>query len=282
MIMIAAYRALTCTLYYLGDFGTSRQYAIRGVQIWRSGSVQSYPEEHFTPVVSCLLWGAMSEWELGQIASCHAMMDEGISIATELNDKSSLALALVSAANLAANERNPAEVDRLASEIIELSTRHNFLHWLAVGAIYRGWARSASGDTAEGMAWIEQGIRDYRATGAVVALPYYLGLKAEALHLADHTSEALDAISEAEALAERFEQRVYCVEPHRLRGAFLAARNIRCFSRFFVLQFRHVGSAKERSEQFSPGEVLSRVFCLWPQAESEPPQERHPHSVGCR
>jgi predicted ATPase len=151
------------------------------------------------------------------------MMDEGISIATELNDKSSLALALVSAANLAANERKPAEVDRLASELIELSTRQNFAHWLAVGVIYRGWAHSASGDTAEGIAWIAHGIRDYRATGALVALPYYLGLKAEALRLADHTSEALESISEAEALAERFEQRVYCAGLHRLRAVFLAA-----------------------------------------------------------
>ena len=40
----------------------------------------------------------------------------------------------------------------------------------------RGWARSASGSPVEGIAWIEQGIRDYWATGAVVALPYYLGL----------------------------------------------------------------------------------------------------------
>ena len=133
-----------------------------------------------------------------------------------------LAMALAWAAGLAANERNPAEVDRLASDLIELSTRHNFVYWLAIGAIYRGWARSASGDTAEGIPWIEQGIRDYRATGAVLGLPYYLGLKAEALHLADRTSEALEAINEAEALAERFEQRDYGAELHRLRGVFLA------------------------------------------------------------
>src|SRR5262249_47905222 len=78
-VMIGAYRALACTLYYLGDFGMSQQYAMRGVQIWCSGSVQSQPEEHFAPVVSCLVWGAMSEWEFGEIASCHAMIDEGIS-----------------------------------------------------------------------------------------------------------------------------------------------------------------------------------------------------------
>jgi hypothetical protein len=29
--------------YYLGDFGTSRQYAMRGVQIWRSGRQAEKP-----------------------------------------------------------------------------------------------------------------------------------------------------------------------------------------------------------------------------------------------
>ena len=64
------------------------------------------------------------------------------------------------AACLAYYERNPAEVERLASDVIELSTRHNFAFWLAGGSILRGWARSASGDTAEGISWIEEGIRD--------------------------------------------------------------------------------------------------------------------------
>jgi hypothetical protein len=44
----------------------------------------------------------------------------------------------------------------------------------------------------------------------------------QALHLADGTSEALEAIREAEALAERFEGRWWSAELHRLRGVFLA------------------------------------------------------------
>jgi hypothetical protein len=84
-------------------------------------------------------------------------------------------------------------------------------------------ARSASGDAVEGISWIGDGIDDWRATGAMVGVPYYLALKAEALYLALRTSEALEAISEAEALAERFEERWWCAELHRLRGVFLAA-----------------------------------------------------------
>ena len=114
-------------------------------------------------------------------------------------------------------------MERLASDLIELSTRQSFAHWLALGKIFRGWARSASGDTAEGISWIEDGIEDYRATGSMLCVPYFLALKAEALHLADRTSEALEAIKEAEALVERSEERWWCAELYRLRGVFLAA-----------------------------------------------------------
>src|SRR5258708_20769061 len=102
-------------------------------------------------------------------------------------------MALGWAANLGCAERNHAEVDRLASDMIDLSTRHNFALGLALGAIYRGWARSGSGNTAEGIPWIEQGIRDLRATGTVLDLSGKLARKAEALQLADRTSEALMA-----------------------------------------------------------------------------------------
>jgi predicted ATPase len=59
--------------------------------------------------------------------------------------------------------------------------------------------------------------------GAVLDVPYYLALKAEALYLAHRTSEALETIREAEALAERFEGRWWSAELHRLRGVFLTA-----------------------------------------------------------
>ena len=74
-LMIGAYAALAATLFFLGDFESARQYAMHGVQIWRSGGVQSHPEDVDTPVVGCLCHGALSEWHLGEIASCQANMD---------------------------------------------------------------------------------------------------------------------------------------------------------------------------------------------------------------
>jgi hypothetical protein len=83
-LMIGAYNALACTLHFLGEFESAREYAMRGVQIWRAGNVQSYAEEIHSPVVTCLCYGGMSEWHLGEIASCRMAIAEAISIAKEL------------------------------------------------------------------------------------------------------------------------------------------------------------------------------------------------------
>ena len=222
-LMVGAYHVLSATLYFLGDFEAARQDARRGLQIWGSGAVQSLVEEVYTPSVICLLFEALADWHLGEITSCEETITQAISLAKELNDTHALAVDLLWAAIVGHLERNPARVARLASDLIELCTRQNFAVWLPGGEILRGWARSASGETGEGIAWIEDGIRDYRAIGAMVRMPYFLALKAEALYFAGHVSEALETINEADAMAERREERWWSAELHRLRAVFLVA-----------------------------------------------------------
>ena len=73
------------------------------------------------------------------------------------------------------------------------------------------------------IASIEDGIADCQVTESLLLVPYWLALKAEASHLADRTSEALEAIREAETLVETSEARWWCAELHRLRGVLLTA-----------------------------------------------------------
>jgi predicted ATPase len=194
-----------------------------GVQLWRSSGVRSPLEEFDAQPVACLFHEALNEWHFGETGSCNVTMAEAISLARELNDVHGLAVALFMAAHLAHYQDNPAQVERLTSDLIELSTRQNFALWLAGGEIFRGWARSASSDTAQGISLIEHGIEDWRATGAMLYIPFWLALKAEALHIAGRTLEALEAIEEALALTKRSEERWWCAEMYRLRGVFLTA-----------------------------------------------------------
>jgi predicted ATPase len=222
-LMIGAYRALAGTLYFLGDFDNAQRHATRGVEIWRTGHVECEIEEVTANPVACLYYKALCEWHFGEIASSQATIAEAISLAHELNDMQALVLALYWAAFLAYCEHNPAEVERCASNMIELSTRQNFATWLPHASVLRGWARAIFGGTVEGISWIEDGLKETRATGVMLTVPFLLALKAETLHLADRTVEALEAIREAEALVERFENRYWSAELLRLRGVFLSS-----------------------------------------------------------
>jgi serine/threonine protein kinase len=229
-MMIGAYCTLAGPLYFMGEFDAARQYASRGVQLWRKGSIPSQVGEVSAsevllnaPTVSCLCLEALCKWHLGEIDSGTITMGEAISLAKEMDNAYALTESLFFAAMLGYFDRNLAEVERLTSDLIKLSTHHHFALYLAGGEILRGGAYSASSNLAEGIWWIEHGIQNWQATGATLALPLWLALKAEALHLADRTCQALEAIREAEALAERFEEGLWSAELLRLRGVFHAA-----------------------------------------------------------
>jgi predicted ATPase len=238
-LLVGAYNALAGTLYFMGDFESAHRYAMRGAQIWRSEGVQSHKraakllpgstdavdgvQEVGASPVSVLCYEAQAKWHLGEIAASQTIVAEAISLAKEMNDMHGLVVALWHAALFGYYQGNPAEVERVVSKSIELSTRHHFAHWLPQGEVLRGWARSTSGDITEGISRIVDGIEDFRATGALRGLPFFLALKAEALQLADRTFEALEAIGEAEGLVERSEEHLWDSDLHRLRGVLLTA-----------------------------------------------------------
>jgi tetratricopeptide (TPR) repeat protein len=222
-IMLGACQALVSTLYYLGEFEAARQFARRGVELWRSGSLPSHADDLDAPFVVCLCYEALCGWHFGEIAACQVAMAEAVSLAKALKDANTVAVAVYFATYLARYLGNPAEVKRLATELVELATRQHFALWEACGVIFRSWACSASGDSAQGLAGIEDGVRAYRGTGSMLSLPYWLALKAEALHLAHRTSEGLEAIGEAATFAQRTGVSECLAELYRLRGMFLAA-----------------------------------------------------------
>ena len=70
---------------------------------------------------------------------------------------------------------------------------------------------------------MHDGIEELRTSGALLPVPSLLASKAEALYLANRTSEALDTIDEAETLVEKTEARWWSAEFYRLRAIFLTA-----------------------------------------------------------
>ena len=220
-LSMKAYMALAATLYYLGEFQAAHDYAAKGVAVWRSGEGKSQFEEIDAPEIAMLCHQALCQWHFGDALSSRANMAEAISVAKEFQDRHGLAVALFHAAVLAYREHNLQEVERLASELVELSTRQNFAHFLAVGTVLLGWARSVAGNTLQGISWLEDGIEHLRASGSLLGMLSMLPLKAEALHLAGRNSQAMETLNEAEALVEASGGSWWCAELSRLRAILL-------------------------------------------------------------
>jgi predicted ATPase len=84
--------------------------------------------------------------------------------------------------------------------------------------ILRGWALVEQGQEDEGLAQLRQGLITYRATGAELERPHWLGLMAEACAKTGRMEEALRAVSEALTAIEHNGIRYYEPELNRLEG----------------------------------------------------------------
>jgi tetratricopeptide (TPR) repeat protein len=220
-LLMKAYMALAATLYYLGKFESAHEYAAKGVAMWRSGEGKSQFEEIDTPEIAMLCHKALCEWHFGETNLSRTTIVEAISVAEEFQDGHGLAVALFHASVLAYREHNLEELERRASELVELATRQNFAHFVAVGTVLLGWARSVAGNSTQGISWIQDGMERLRTSGSMLGMLSMLALKAEALHLAGRTSEALEAINEAEVLVDASGGSWWCAELSRLRAIFL-------------------------------------------------------------
>jgi len=102
-----------------------------------------------------------------------------------------------------------------------LSTEHGFIFWLAVANIRHGWAMAERGCNQEAIAQIQEGLAAHRAAGAEVERPQDLSLLAEAYMKTGRLDDGLSALTEALAVADEREARVYDAETHRLKGELL-------------------------------------------------------------
>jgi predicted ATPase len=110
----------------------------------------------------------------------------------------------------------------LAEAAISLATEHGLIFWRAWGAIIREAMRIRQGQAdSETMAELRQNLAIYRATGAVVGLPYLLSLLAEALGRTEQPAEGLSLLAEAQSVVAETEHRTWEAELYRLQGELL-------------------------------------------------------------
>ena len=108
----------------------------------------------------------------------------------------------------------------------QLCEEHEFVHYLAMALILRGWASAQRGEFEKGIAEIQEGLEKERATDALLYELYTLGLLADACITNERYGQAFDFLDQAQLrLDEDNSERFYAAEIYRLLGeAYLWSR----------------------------------------------------------
>ena len=112
-----------------------------------------------------------------------------------------------------------ASVVAQADAVIAYCEEHEFVHYVAMAQILRGWARAQQGEFEKGIAEIREGLEKERATGALVFDSYSLGLLADACIKNKRYEQAFEFLGQAQLrLDAENTERFYAAEIYRLLG----------------------------------------------------------------
>jgi predicted ATPase len=223
-LLLEAHRALGTTLSYLGEF-------VAGLAHFTQSRPLYDPQQHRSHTVRyaqdsgviCLAYMSEVLWYLGYPDQALRMSQEALALARELAHPFSLAFALNFAGALYHFLRDGPAVQERAEAAIAVASEQGFIVWLVQGRVLRGWGLSEQGQGTEGIVQMRAGLAAWRAMGAELGRPYYLGLLAEAYGKTGQTEAGLSALDEALAATHKHGE-YYCkAELHRLRGELLLA-----------------------------------------------------------
>jgi predicted ATPase len=221
-LLLEAHRVMGLTMFWLGESAPARAHLEQGTALYDPQQHRSHAFVYGQdPGVACRCLAAWPIWVLGYPDQALQSTNEALTLAQELTHPFSLVYALNMAVLAHHFRREVQAVQERAEELIGLSTEQGFPMWLAYGTIMRGWALTAQGEGAEGIAQINQGLVAHRATGAEIQRPYFLSLLAEAHGEVRQPEEGLTVLVEALAIVDNTGERYWEAELHRRKGELL-------------------------------------------------------------
>src|SRR5262245_29886858 len=226
-MLVAAHRALGATLFQLGAVASAHTHLTQGMALHD-------PQQHRAATflygddagVVCHSRAAWTLWLLGYPDQGLVRSYETVTLAQQVAHPFSLNFALSGAVMSHQLRREGRAVQERAEALISLAQEQGFPHWMAGGAILRGWALAYQGQAKEGIEQIHQGLRTRRAMGAEIFRPYWLALLAEAHGTIEEPEAGLTALAEALTVMDKTGERWYESEIYRLKGVLLLQQSL--------------------------------------------------------
>jgi predicted ATPase len=263
-LLLSAHLAIGDTLFNMGELLLASEHLEMAISL--------YNRERHRPrgfdldsKVNGLLFTAWTLWTLGYPDRALERGNECIALAQALAHPHTLAFAEHAVGRLHRWRREARAARETAERLMALSTEHGFIFWLAMANILHGWAMSEQGRNQEAIAQIQEGLAALRTAGAEVERPQDLSLLAEAYMKTGRLDDGLSALTEALAVADEREARVYEAEAHRLKGELLlkqddsnAAEAQSCFQRAIEIARKQSAKSWELRATMSFARLLDK------------------------
>jgi tetratricopeptide (TPR) repeat protein len=161
---------------------------------------------------------ALTLWQLGYPEQALRVSQETLKLAHAIEHPFSLAYAQHHTSWLYQQLGLPAETKVASEEGMQTAAEQGFAMFHATGSLYRAAGILLEGRPDEALPLLKRGLEAYRATGAGLALPYYLSILGDACIQASLFDDASDALTAGLAIAERTDELCHKAELYRLQG----------------------------------------------------------------
>jgi predicted ATPase len=215
------------TAFWRGELLQAREHLEEAIARYDPKERQSrgFPSYIEDPGAWALYDLALTLWLLGYPEQALTRSQESIALARELSRPFTQANALVFANTVHWLRGESGAVLAGAEALITLSNEHGFLQYVGIGTFQRAAALADQGQRQEGIAGMRTILEATRAEGAVLGLPGYLAMLAEAHGKAGQAEEGLALLDEAQGLVAKTGERAFEAEVYRVKGELLLTRS---------------------------------------------------------
>jgi class 3 adenylate cyclase/predicted ATPase len=217
---VLAREALGFTLFAQGKFSAAHTELERSISLCEDSKAAVYLElSAQDPRVHARSYDSMALWMLGYPDRALRLCAEARRYADASQHPFSEAIARTIGLRVHQLRGDAAVVAGEANAAIAFCEEHEFVHYLAMALIFRGWASADQGEFEKGIAEIQEGLEKERATGALLLESYSLGLLADAYIKNKRYGQAFDCLKQAQLrLSGENSTRFYAAEIYRLLG----------------------------------------------------------------
>ena len=194
-----AHRAMGTTYVSMGKFEAARQHLEQARALYdpqyRPDFLYQFGQDIGVTALCYLCWAL---WHLGYVDQASKVATEAMTRAEKLSHPHTLAYTICHAQGMMdIFRRSPAETRAYAGRVVSLCTDHGFPFWAAGGKILDGWAATCLGEIDKGIEVLRTGLEAWRETDALLWLPIFLAVEAEAHARAGRSDAAVHTIEQA-------------------------------------------------------------------------------------